>query len=112
VTFSWIAYVIQQFGELPWVLAGMALLLFACIGQPQFYIAALPLRMALQRLDAVGSARFSSFRALIWGFGIALFYAGLDWTLPKLFVDTLGHPLVYAKRLKQSADTGGPAFLT
>jgi apolipoprotein N-acyltransferase len=107
-TFSWVAYVIHQFGGMPWPLAGIALLLFATIGQPQFYIGALPLRFALQTLRASRGP----FLGLSLGILIALFYAGLDWVLPKMFVDTLGHALFYAPNLKQSADIGGPAFLT
>jgi apolipoprotein N-acyltransferase len=121
VTFYWIGYVIHEFGQVPWVFAGIAVLLFACIGQPQFYLAAVPLRLALRRLENAGPHAgnletgrfpFSPFFVFGWGLVIALFYSGLDWTLPKLFVDTLGHSLVYTKTLRQAADIGGPAFLT
>lgn len=108
VTFSWVAYVIHTFGAVPWPLAWLALLLFAAIGQPQFYIAAVPLRFVLRRL------RESSNPTAILAVAVlaALFYAGLDWTLPKMFVDTLGHSLIYARTFRQAADIGGPAFLT
>ena len=108
VTFSWVAYVIHTFGGIPWVLAGILLLLFSAIGQPQFYLAAIPLRFALHRMRRTSNPAF----AMGLGLVIALFYAGLDWTLPKMFVDTLGHSLIYARTLRQSADIGGPAFLT
>ncbi|MBS1961429.1 MAG: apolipoprotein N-acyltransferase [Bdellovibrionales bacterium] len=108
VTFAWVAYVIHTFGAIPWPLAAFLLLLFAAIGQPQFYFAAIPLRYALGRL------RTDPRPLVVLGFGflVALFYAGLDWTLPKMFVDTLGHSLIYARTLRQAADIGGPAFLT
>jgi apolipoprotein N-acyltransferase len=108
VTFSWVAYVIHQFGAIPWVLALLLFVLFAAIGQPQFYLGALPLRFLLRRLRTASSATI----VLAYGVLLALFYAGLDWTLPKMFVDTLGHSLVYARTLRQAADIGGPAFLT
>ncbi len=108
VTFSWVAYVIHEFGAIPWPLAALLLLLFATIGQPQFYIAALPLRFLLRRMRDTTCG----FTLLFFGVVAALFYAGLDWTLPKLFVDTLGHSLIYARTLRQAADIGGPALLT
>lgn len=115
ITFSWVAYVVHQFGGLPWPLAIIALFLFGLIAQPQFYLAALPLRFLLQKIGTKQSLHHS--RSCPWtilglGLIVALFYAGLDWTLPKLFVDTLGHSLFYATKLKQAADIGGPGFLT
>lgn len=110
VTFSWVAYVVHQFGGLPWPLAIAALLLFGLIAQPQFYLGAIPLGMLLKRISH--SERTDGWTLLGLGIVTALFYAGLDWCLPKLFVDTLGHSLFYAETLKQSADIGGPAFLT
>ncbi len=108
ITFSWVAHVIHQFGGIPWPLAIILLLVFAAIGQPQFYLAAVPLRFALLKMRASGNGLFIFMMGLV----IPLFYAGLDWVLPKLFVDTLGHSLIYARHLRQSADIGGPAFLT
>jgi apolipoprotein N-acyltransferase len=108
ITFSWVAYVIHEFGAIPWPLAALLLLLFATIGQPQFYLGAVPLRYLLHRLRHTPSPWI----ALLYGVFVALFYAGLDWSLPKLFVDTLGNSLIYARHLRQSADIGGPAFLT
>lgn len=112
VTFSWVAYVVHQFGELAWPLAIAALLLFALIAQPQFYIAAIPLRGVLRKLSGADSRPTSRWTVLGLGVTVALFYSGLDWMLPKLFVDTLGHSLFYADHLKQIADIGGPALLT
>lgn len=111
ITFSWVAYVVHQFGGLPWPLAIIALFLFGLIAQPQFYLAALPLRFLLRKIADAHSIT-CPWTILGLGLTVALFYSGLDWTLPKLFVDTLGHSLIYAPRLKQTADIGGPAFLT
>jgi apolipoprotein N-acyltransferase len=108
VTFYWVAFVVHEFGAIPWPFAVLLLLLFAVIGQPQFYIGAPAIRFLLQRIRLTSSSLFVLFAGIV----LALFYAGLDWTLPKFFVDTLGHSLIYADHLRQAADIGGPAFLT
>ncbi|MBC7385302.1 MAG: apolipoprotein N-acyltransferase [Cryobacterium sp.] len=113
VTFSWVAYVVHTFGGLPWPLAALLLALFSLIGQPQFYLAAIPLHSALSRISGPSHGQSpSSLRILGLGATVAFFYAGLDWCLPKLFVDTLGHSLIYATNLRQAADIGGPSLLT
>lgn len=121
ITFSWVAYVVHNFGGVPWPVAILLLFLFGCIGQPQFYLAAAPLHGALRNLAGFPEHEhshpaereaLSGFKALGIGVLIALFYAGLDWCLPKLFVDTLGHSLIYATNLRQIADIGGPSLLT
>ncbi len=108
LAFYWVAYVIHQFGGVPWVLAIIGLGLFSFIGQPQFAIGALGIRGLLFRIQN----EQRGFAVLGLGLVGALFYAGLDWILPKLFVDTLGHALIHAPTLRQAADIGGPAFLT
>ncbi len=90
VTFAWVAYVVHQFGALPWPLAVIALFLFGLVAQPQFYLAALPLQYLLRKIT---DAKPNAFVVFGLGLTVALFYAGFDWTLPKLFVDTLGHAL-------------------
>lgn len=105
--FSWVVYVLHQFGGLPWPVAFVGWLLFSVGGQPQFVIYA-----ALR-------ARLKDFGTPARGAGLALFsltsalaYAGLDWALPKLFVDTLGHSLFNAPVLRQAADLGTATLLT
>jgi len=48
-TFYWVAYVLKQFGGLNWFFAIFLLCIFAIVGQPQFYLFALPIRSLLQR---------------------------------------------------------------
>lgn len=108
-TFSWVAGTVREFGQTNWVVGGLALMGFGCIGQPQFLIAALPLRSALKRLN---THPMPVLQALGLTLTIALFYAGLDWILPKLFVDTLGYAAVHWDQAKQIADIGAPPLLT
>lgn len=100
--FYWVAYVLHEFAELPWPLAVVGLLLYGLIGQPQFYIFA-PLWKFLEPKIKNPVIATLTFTAL---------YTGIDWVIPKLFVDTLGHSLWTAERLRQAADLGGPMLLT
>jgi len=103
--FPWVAYSLSQFGGLPLWLGVAGLVLFGFICQPQFWIAG-PLYAW-----ATGERRLKT-PPLLLIVGGALFYAGLDWMLPKLFVDTLGHAFYRNDWIRQSADIGGPALLT
>lgn len=96
----WVAFVLQEFGGLPWPLAIIGLLLFSLIGQPQFLFFA-PLRVYLLK-------RFSGQNLLI--LALALVFVGFDWGIPKLFPQTLGHSLYQAHWLRQTADLGGVTF--
>ncbi|MDR3607027.1 MAG: apolipoprotein N-acyltransferase [Oligoflexia bacterium] len=105
--FYWVAYVLHEFGGLPWAIAGLGLLIFSTFGQPQFTIFA-PIYFVLskKRAAARGSER------CVWSLAIALLYAGIDWSIPKLFHDTLGHSQYSAPWLRQSADLFGAHGLT
>lgn len=110
--FYWVAHVLQQFGGIPGWLAVIGLLLFSFAGQPQFpLVAALwwRLRRSGSRVDSMASRPLGS---LLIGLCMALAYAGIDWILPKLFVDTFGHSQYLATRLRQVADLGGATLLT
>jgi apolipoprotein N-acyltransferase len=100
--FYWVAYVLHDFAELPWSGAAVGLVAYGFIGQPQFYLFA-PLWKWLQPKLR---------HPLLASFCFAFLYTGIDWIIPKLFVDTLGHSLWTATRLRQSADLGGAALLT
>ncbi|MGZ3699002.1 MAG: apolipoprotein N-acyltransferase [Bdellovibrionota bacterium] len=108
--FYWVAYVLQEFGNLPWSVAIFGLVLYSIVGQPQFLIFA-PVFRYFDPAKASKSWRLGM-KAAAFGLVMALAYAGLDWILPKLFVDTLGHCLYKAEYLRQVADIGGPALLT
>lgn len=109
LTFYWVCYVLHQFGELPWVLAIFGFLIFACICQPQFYLLALVFHEWRKKLY---SKELSPVAKLIPIIAFALFYAGVDWILPKLFVDTLGHSFYLNPILRQLSDLGGAPLLT
>ncbi|HUP57487.1 MAG TPA: apolipoprotein N-acyltransferase [Bdellovibrionota bacterium] len=106
--FHWVARVLHQYGQVPWAAAILGLLLFGLGGQPQFLLFA-PLGSRFLRESRPDRVRW-------WGAGLsvalALAYAGVDWALPKLWVDTLGHSLYRARNLRQVADLGGAAILT
>jgi apolipoprotein N-acyltransferase len=110
LAFYWVAYVLHNFAELPWWLAGIGLLLFGLVGQAQALIFA-PLYRWL-RNDTHSNGPRSLGRSLLFSLAAAALYTGIDWILPKLFVDTLGHCFWQAERFRQVADLGGAALLT
>jgi apolipoprotein N-acyltransferase len=112
--FYWVGYVLHQFAELPWWLAIIGLFGYSLIGQPQFYLFA-PLFRWLQNgsfNSGTPPAHQNVKRTLIFSFTLALLYTGIDWIIPKLFVDTLGHCFWNDERIRQAADLGGAALLT
>ncbi len=100
--FYWVATVLNEFGELPWPFALLGLCLYALGGQPQFLVFA----GLLKHLELKWPKLLRS------GLFLALLYTGVDWLLPKLFVDTLGHSMYQAHRLRQVADIGGASLIT
>ncbi len=108
-TFSWVAGSVREFGETNWFVAGLALGAFGFIGQPQFMLAAVPMRFLIRKFSEHPQKLFSTFTLFL---GIAFFYSGLDWVQPKLFVDTLGHAAIHWDRAKQIVDIGAPPLLT
>ncbi len=107
-SFYWVGFTLHEFGMLPWPVAIIGMLLFSLICQPQFPIFA-PLWWSIYS----GAKRpRTSTRRLGWLFLTALAYAGCDWILPKLFVDSLGHAFYVAPILRQAADLGGAWLLT
>jgi apolipoprotein N-acyltransferase len=101
--FHWVAFVLHEYGQIPWVLAGSALLVFSFVAQPQFLAFAPVLSYFLRTRPRTG---------WILGLCLALAYSGLDWGIPKIWTDTLGHSLFRASNLRQIADLGGPPMLT
>jgi apolipoprotein N-acyltransferase len=105
--FFWIAYVIQQFGGLPWAVAILMLLLFSLIGQPQWMIFGPIARGTLG--SALREDRGRALVLLIW---LALAYTALDWAVPKLFRDTFGHHMAAHENLRMNARWAGAYGLT
>ncbi|MBL7715717.1 MAG: apolipoprotein N-acyltransferase [Bdellovibrionales bacterium] len=100
--YHWVAYVLQQFAHLSMPLAILGLFLFGTVCQPQFWIFG-PLLVRLKLNRRVG--------LLTW-IALGLFYTGMDWWLPKLWVDTLGHAFHQSKIWREAADLGGAWLLT
>jgi apolipoprotein N-acyltransferase len=104
--FFWVSYVLHDFANLPWPVAVVGLFGYGLIGQPQFYLFAPLWKWLHPRLSSKDR------HPLLGSFCFAFLYSGIDWIIPKLFVDTLGHSLWSAERLRQASDIGGAALLT
>jgi apolipoprotein N-acyltransferase len=105
--FFWVAYVIQQFGGLPWTVAILMLLLFSLIGQPQWLVFG-PIARSTFR-SALREGRIRALISLTW---LALAYTALDWAVPKLFRDTFGHHMAAHENLRMNARWAGAYGLT
>ncbi len=108
--FYWVAYVLKEFGNLPWLLSILGLQLFSIFGQPQFIFFAF-LAKKSQQLKELNFLEIRKPLGTIIVSTAAL-YTGMDWALPKMFLDTLGHGLGSAQHIKQIADIGGAHLLT
>lgn len=93
--FPWVAYAIKNFGQIPWVISIFIWILFAFINEPQFFFFALLYKKIPRNPLA-----------------FALVYTALDFAIPKLFHDTMGHSLFLATNLRQAASLGGAPLLT
>lgn len=112
--FHWVGFVLHEFANVPWVVAGVGLVLYSFVGQLQFPIFALFFRALLtDPKKPIDFTRQIPFGRLMWiGTWLGLLYTGLDWALPKLFKDTLGHALYNWDWIRQVADLGGAHLLT
>jgi apolipoprotein N-acyltransferase len=108
IGFYWVASVLKEFAELPSWLAIIGLCLFGLIGQPQFLVFAPIFRYLKNKSTESPSLR----QGLVLSLCLAALYTGIDWMIPKLWVDTLGHSFWNAERLRQAADIGGASLLT
>ena len=107
--FHWVAFVLTEFGGVPYSVGVLGLLLFAMVCEPQFVFAALVFKR-LRSHPLFTSHRWSSILLLALTF--STFYTALDWILPKLFIDSLGHAFYSARNLRQVADLGGVSLIT
>ncbi|MBU6375343.1 MAG: apolipoprotein N-acyltransferase [Bdellovibrionales bacterium] len=105
--FFWVAYVLRQFGNLPWPVAILGLLFFSLIGQPQFMLAGPLIRKGLQK--SLETDRKTSVLILLW---IALLFTSFEWLIPKLFRDTFGHHWSAHENLRMNARWAGAYGLT
>jgi apolipoprotein N-acyltransferase len=106
--FYWVASVLNEFAGLPWPVAIFGLLLYSLIGQPQFTLFA-PLYFYFRGSRRSGRLLVVSLASIA---GLAASYTAIDWMIPKLFVDTLGHAFFRYPNLRQVADLGGASLLT
>ena len=108
--FPWVAYAIHAYGNLPWPVSILGLIIFCFFGQLQFIPYAAIWRWL--RPGEYGLAASFAIRVIVQGLVFAFLYTGIDWITPKLFADQLGHVFYQAKYLRQIADIGGVPILS
>ena len=109
LTAHWVAYAAHEFLELSWPLSVGVLMVFAAtLAQPHLLLVAPVIRWADRKTPGTDSVSDSLLLAL----AVALLYAALDATVPRLFDAGLGYSLHSAELLRQLADLGGVALLT
>ncbi len=101
--FYWVATAIHHFGNLPWTLSILCLVIFAIFNQPQLPLFACAFHRLYSRSSASPLKRTVFFTFL---------YCALDWISPRLFTDTLGNAFHLSIYIRQSADIGGVLLLT
>lgn len=104
ILFRWLPSALQSYGDAPWLVCLAITVLAAPLIEPQFIAFAL-LRTLARRGRFGDVAGFAPLAG-------ALAYSGADWAMPKLFADTLGHPLYGSNLLRQGADVAGAHGLT
>ncbi len=105
----WVGYVLQEFGNLPWLLSFIGLLIYCPFGHLQFPLFA----WIFKKLEACElRPHENKIKSLFFALTLAFTYTGVDWLIPKLFMDTLGHALYLATYFRQVADLGGAGLLT
>jgi len=110
-SFFWVARVVHQFGNLSWPTSILLLGLYALIAEPSFAICAPVFRKILILQKSLG-AHFSFTYVLFLSLTGASLFAIVDWTLPKLFVDTFGHGYAPWLTVLQLSEITGPMGLT
>lgn len=111
--FHWVGFVLHEFANVPWVVAGVGLGLYSLVGQAQFLVFSLLFAFFwIHFLESSKARSGSILKTLQLTLFLGLLYAGLDWWLPKIFKDTLGHALYSSSWIKQAAEIGGAHLLT
>jgi apolipoprotein N-acyltransferase len=100
--FFWFAQAIATYTGAPLAIGVLVLLLLAPVLQPQFLVFAAARHLA--RRSGAGL-----WRTAVIGAGA---YVGVEWAIPKLFADTIGHGLFASPLLRQAADLAGAPGLT
>ena len=99
--FGWFASAIGEYTQWGTAVALAVLLVAAPVFQPQFLAFALARRLAGRR-HGVALRAFAATAA----------WVAVEWAVPKMLGDTLGHGLHASRVLRQAADVGGAAGLT
>lgn len=106
--FSWVAYSIQHYGNLPWSVSILGLLLFALGNQPQF----IAFSGLYPWFESRSTKKQTTGSLFVFLFFMASLYTVCDGFLPKLFLDSLGHSFYLAKNFRQLAELSGVSLLT
>lgn len=107
--FYWVSWVLHEFAQAPWPFAVIGLLIFSLFGQLQFPFFAIVYR---HFRNPEHPLRRSPFKSMALGLALSATYVGIDWALPKLFMDTLGNAFINSPILRQCADLGGAYLLS
>lgn len=102
--FYWVGYVLMEFGGVSIWFGIAGLLVFCLFNQAQF--------MAFAAFWRWYTLRHAKVPALLKMLTLVAAYTAIDWLIPKLFRDTLGHSLYASGWLRQAADVGGAHLLT
>jgi apolipoprotein N-acyltransferase len=100
--FAWFATAMARYTGWPWPATLALLVVAAPLLQPQL------LACALARWWS-GRCRAGVASTAVAGAGV---YVGVEWLVPKLFGDTIGHGFLAAPWMRQAADLGGAPALT
>ncbi|MCL4686124.1 apolipoprotein N-acyltransferase [Myxococcota bacterium] len=103
--FAWFGSAMASYAGAPTWLGFVLLLLLAPLLQPQLVLFGWARYLA-------GSPAARGLAALHRALAGAFVYVAAEWTLPKLFADTLGHGLHPSLWLRQGADVAGASGLT
>ncbi len=102
--FFWVVFALKEFGNFSWLISIGFFQIFCFFCQPQFFLFSMFSKILIQY-----QGRSFQFLSLVV---LSFLYTGLDWIVPKLFVDTIGHALYAAPYVRQAADLSGVFLLT
>lgn len=103
-SFSWITHTLQEFGQLPWIVAFLLNLLFAFIIGPHFWVAL----FITYFLDKNKKLKFETLLTKPYhSFLLAIAFTFIEHFTPTQFPSNLGAPWLYLGKYLGFADIGG-----
>ena len=108
--FSFVSFVVTNFGGLPWVVGKLTLLIFSLFGEIQFLGFAIMAYAVL--VISTRRVRRSFLKILLTFIVLPVLYIGIDFSYPKIFPNTLGHVLYNWLPVAQLAEFFGLFGLT